>query len=118
MRTAYTTVSPSILASAVTKFSSAPAMVNHLSVAAFGDQAAAEMGKFQADLVALHFHGFIPRAGVFDVAAIDIGQRDAGQAVADILFVFWMDIFWFADVGGDGHAGVGQGQNGGLGLAD
>ncbi len=76
------------------------------------------MGEIDADGVSFDFHGIKSWTGEFDFLAVGVGQGDAREAVADILFILWVDVVLFADVDGDGEAGVGKREDGGLGFAD
>lgn len=73
-----------------------------------------------ADLIAFHLHRFVERTGVGKVLhAVIFDEGPAGEAVADVVFVFGMDVTDVVDdVGGDSHAGVWDFKGGGLGLPD
>ena len=78
--------------------------------AARSRQSAANVVEVQDDLAALLLHRLVDRAGAADVLAVGGSQRPQGQALAHVLLVLGMDVFGLADVHGDRHAGVLQGQ--------
>ena len=58
------------------------------------------------------------RAGVFEVLAVDEVAGAEGEAGGDGLLVRRMDVVACADVEGDGHGGVGDGERLALRVAD
>ena len=72
------------------------------------DEAAAEMGEFQAQRVTLDGRRDELRAGELDFSAVNLGKREASEAIAERGFVVGVDILPVADVDGDGHAGGGD----------
>ena len=73
----------------------------------------------QANLAAFDSHRFVKGTGVDEVIlAIVFRKSPEREALANVLFVFRMDVGDITNVRGDGHAGVGNIQSGGLGLPE
>ena len=80
-----------------------------------GDEPAVRMGEGHAHGVALGFCRAEHGAGILQIGpAVGLGEGHEGQAVPHLLLLAGMDVGQVADVEGDGHAGVGDGEALGL----
>ena len=77
------------------------------------------MVETQANLAAFDSHRFVEGAGVDEVfLAVVLGESPEREALPNALLVGGMQPVGVADVRDDGHAGVGNGQSGGLGFPE
>ena len=76
------------------------------------------VAEVEADFAILGLHPAVDGAAVFCLLEVSASQRGESEALADILFVFRVDVARFTEVYTDGHLGARDFQRGELRLAN